>query len=48
MPARARQSIACVARVPTLDNSYDPVWDGEKYEGSYTSKSAKPGSERRD
>ena len=34
--------LECVARVPTLDNSYDAVCDGEKYEGSYTSKSAKP------
>ena len=37
--------LECVARIPTLDNSYDPICDGERYEGTYTSKSAKPGAE---
>ena len=37
--------LECVARIPTLDNSYDPICDGERYEGSYTSKSAKPGAD---
>ena len=37
--------LECVAKIPTLDNSDDPICDGERYEGSYTGKSAKPGVE---
>lgn len=37
--------LECVARIPDLDNSYDPICDGERYEGTYTSKSAKPDAE---
>lgn len=33
--------LECIARTPELDTSYDPVCDGEKYEGTYTGKSAK-------